>query len=805
MKTIDYINNIYNNVLICPIYKTGDREKNKYLISSIDAYKKALKKNNNLYELIGGKSQIKPCFDCDSYYLISTTNEERLKEKIINCKNNGLNKVLSLFPDKIVKISYRNVRKVIHNNDKCYKISFHYIVQNVRISWLILGQLLINNGFKNDIPFDLSIYKDKKLFSLPFGRKAAKTGDEPATPLIFDEDKTFLFDYCASYIKEEYENWDIKLQIANQVDNTITNVRNIKQEEREIDEDLNSENDEENKDTYLKLQKILSLLSDKRASFFDDWLNVFFAIINIGKKEGFSREKIIRLIHHFSKNSKTNYNEDLVDDWINKNYDKVKDGYCWRFLYEVCIKQDNPEYYENLTKSYYNVKKNFEKTWFKCLNPIMFIKINHNITDLDDEPFTMLCKKQLLTTYENLYCFVKQEDNKNKSKTNIKYVKKHFIDLWLKDVNIRTYNKLLFTPQILNENDNKIYYNTFNGFKASKLDVYKDYESIKPILHHIEKVICNDNKDYNNWFLQYFAQIIQNPIKKTDTIIVLKGKQGCGKSILFDNFANKIIGIDYSISTGNAERHLLGGFNSCIFNKLFAVCNEIGNDMRGLMDKLKDLATTPNIVIEKKNKDPIRNPNYINIVMTTNNNNPLDIAEDDRRICWLNCNSCYIGNVEYFKILGDCLNDDKVISSFYHYLLEEVKITIVDFQVSRPITKEYKAIQRINTPNYIKFLIDYTFNKDFEDKYINYKNVISVIIKTTELYRDYKEWCDKCRFTPFNKSQFEERITDINGIIKCIYDGYKCFRFIKTEINNYLNKHKEREEDIEVISDEFYV
>ena len=44
MKTIDYINNIYNNVLVCPIYKKGDREKNKYLISSINDYKKALKK-----------------------------------------------------------------------------------------------------------------------------------------------------------------------------------------------------------------------------------------------------------------------------------------------------------------------------------------------------------------------------------------------------------------------------------------------------------------------------------------------------------------------------------------------------------------------------------------------------------------------------------------------------------------------------------------------------------------------------------------------------------------------------------------
>jgi hypothetical protein len=215
------------------------------------------------------------------------------------------------------------------------------------------------------------------------------------------------------------------------------------------------------------------------------------------------------------------------------------------------------------------------------------------------------------------------------------------------------------------------------------------------------------------------------------------------------------------------------------------------------MDKLKDLATTPNIVIEKKNKDPIRNPNYINIVMTTNNNNPLDIAEDDRRICWLNCSSCYIGNVEYFKILGDCFNDDKIISSLYHYLLEEVEINITDFQVSRPITQEYKAIQRLNTPNYIKFLIDYTPNI----KYRCYKNIESGVIKGYKLYEEYIKWCERCRFTPFNKSQFEERITNNYGIYKCLYDGYKSFRFIKNEVDDYLSKFKEI--DIEVIGDDY--
>ena len=141
-------NNIYEKVVIAPIYKLGNRETNKYLVSSVAEYKNALKEDNNFYELIGGKSQIKPCFDCEAYYNVSTTDEDRLKEKFNSCKNHGLNKCSSLFPNKPVKISYRPIRKVIHNNDLCYKISFHYIVQGVRISCLKLGQLLENESLK---------------------------------------------------------------------------------------------------------------------------------------------------------------------------------------------------------------------------------------------------------------------------------------------------------------------------------------------------------------------------------------------------------------------------------------------------------------------------------------------------------------------------------------------------------------------------------------------------------------------------------------------------------------------------------
>jgi hypothetical protein len=750
----------------------------RYHCNDIEGYNNYLKDHPDMCEMIGEYGQqIKPVFDVDAY-----NNDINIDEVI-----NEINKI---FPNKEINYAKREPREY---KNKGVKYSYRFYVKDVRITSKNLKQLCINNKLNENPIFDMSIYTKNRVLLLPLTTFKMDTKHNLYQVPKLNPINCDIFDCCASYIKEDYEDWDIK------INPTIENKQDLKTKLTGQDvlnkimnnEDINLDEDDDN-NKYLKLQKIIPMLSEKRSSNFDDWLNVFFALVNIGNKENINKDKVVRLIHQFSQLSKSNYNEDKVDEWINDYYNKVKEGYGWNFIYQVCLKEDNPDYYENLTLSYFNVKEEFEKTRFKCEKPVCFIEINNNITDLDDEPFITLNKNELKIRFENLYCVVKTTNKKGETK----YTKKSFIDLWLKDAKIRTYKKLLFTPQKLNQDDSKLYYNTFSGFKASKLPIYKDYDIIQPILNHIETVLCNGNKDYANWILQYLAQIIQNPINKTDTIIVLKGNQGCGKNILFDNFADKIIGSDYSISTGNAERHLLGGFNSSLFNKLFAVCNEIGNDMRGLMDKLKDLATTPNIQIEKKGKDPMRNPNYINIVMTTNNNNPLDIAEDDRRICWLHCNPCYVGNVEYFKILGDCFNNDKVISSFYHYLKEEVKINITNFQVSRPITKEYQAIKRLNNPNYIKFLIDYA---PFI-KYRCYKNIDNHVIKCSKLYEEYVKWCEKCRFTAFNKSQFDERITTNTGIYKCIYEGNKSFRFIKNEVNEYLSKHND---DIEIFEDDY--
>ena len=755
----------YNSVII-----TNKDRTYRYYCNSKDAYIKKIKECPDLPELIGFfRQQVKPCFDVDAY------------EKDIDI-NEIIAKINVLFPNKKVNTAKREPREY---NNKGIKYSYRFYVDGVRMTTKNLKKYLNDNGYtKDNEPFDLSIYDSNKVLFLPLSTK--KFNDDKIHPALTPIDCD-IFDCCASYIKEDFEDWDLKfVEVKPELKPVI-----------EIEEETEIYSDKDKSYIFSKLKEHVSVLLKYRSSGFDTWFKMICCLNNICNKHQISQRNKIELLHLFSHLS-SDYNEDKVDEWIDKHLDNLKNGYSWNYLIQS-IKEDNEDYYkQKFSQTYSTVKKYFEKNCFKCMKPLGFIVLNEDINDYDSDILNVLKKKELLDARENLF-FVKCDENKKGEK---KWVKTPFVKDWLKDENIKTYEKLIFTPQHLNEEASQKYYNLFNGFKAELLPVFRNYERIQPVLDHMKIVLCSNNEEHYKWLLQYYANIIQNPTKKTDTIIIYKGTQGCGKNIFIDNFAKNIIGENYSISTANPERQLLGNFNGLLLNKVFAVCNEVGNDMRPLIDRLKDLATAPDNIIEKKGKEPIINKNHININFTTNNNNPIDIQNDDRRMVWFHCNPEFVGNTEYFIKLASCFKNEQDISSLYNYLKEEVQITIADFQITRPITKEYEAIKRLNVPNYTKFLIDYFSEKENVD-FHKYKGVNSQVIKATDLYRKYKNWCENTTFKPFNKSVLEERLKEKEtGIIECTYDGYRSFRFIETDFNKWLDKFRTKKEDIEVISNE---
>ena len=543
-----------------------------------------------------------------------------------------------------------------------------------------------------------------------------------------------------------------------------------------------NDTDEVINDAENVLKTYLDRLKPTRFEDYEGWLYSMFSIIHVGFKNSISKNKIRGLVHHYSSLAE-NYTEDSVDEWFDNTYDKqkCKKGYGIPYILK-CVKEDDKEWYDiNIGMTYDNIKKEFDTRVFKCNDPIGFVEINIKQNELNPVPYYILTRAQIIEKYEDLSYFEKDEKGK--------VVKKSFTTRWLKDPTKKLYHNIVFVPKKLSPEMAKNHFNLFKGFRAEKLPVFKDYDLIKPILDHIFIVLSKSRPDVYNFIMQWFAQIIRNPCVKTQVFIILKSEPGSGKNIILDMIGKKIIG-DYAVDTASPERVFFGTFNSLMCNKVLVVCNEAGNGLRDCLDRIKDVITTPTIHIEKKGKDPIVFDNNVNGIGTTNNRAPIPIPPEDRRMSLFECSMEKKGNTEYFNTLGGLCEDDMAISSFYHYLLEEVDITIKNFQKDRPITEEYKKVQQLHIPNCVSYMI--TRNDTLQWKI--YKGRSVCLLKTSDLYKSCKIYCEDCKITPYSKKNF---IFDIvcgrSGILKCTHGGYECIRLLKPEYEAWIGEYKSLE------------
>jgi hypothetical protein len=802
------------------------KKRNYKYISSTKDYKKLLKQFDAALELVAGdmyekssvpyfyNQQSKPYFDVDEEKHVNEPHNE-----IEFCKD-LVPKIEEMFPsEKALDILFMKRPTRVLQDDKV-KYSYHIVVNNIRITYTNLKKLIIQHNFEEI--FDMKVYnRNIGLHSIYTKTKIdKKTGGiidvgqiVPFNHLTGEELINInLFDYCPSYIEEGFEDYDLHVEIVStvpllipkkRIDTQTTTISDKVLTYKEVSKEDDDNCDDGDTVTPLekKLEEYLNHLSEKRADGRDEWLNMIFCIINICKKNNISRRKCENLLHLFSKKCQNRYNEDDVDKWIDINYDKTRpQGYGWNYLVHTCLQQDDPDYYERkVGKTYYIVKKNFEKHVSKCRNPVGFLRIVRDELIMSDnpDPYQFLTKDKLQVNYEEDTYWVEEKNKKGE----IELVEKAFLPTWFKDKTKPIYERIVFKPYHLDAALAKKYYNIYEGTRAELLPVCKNYEAIQSVLDHIKNVMVNGNEAHYDWLMQYLAQMIQNPSKKTGVCVVFHGRQGCGKNMIIDAFANGILGRKLSISTSNPDKTFFGHFNGVCLNKILGVCNEVGSEVYNCMDKLKDLVTAPDMINEKKGVDSIIVENYINLIMTTNNTNPLNISVDDRRIVWFDCSNTYVGNEEYFDKLLTILENDENISAFYHYLKEKVNITITNFQKKRPITRGYKRLQVLNLPSYIRWCKDYVDEKPFR----KYKEAIVLVEKKTAIYTDYKIWCEKNKYSALKRDTFFHHLEeDDTGIKKCIHDGNECFRFTKVQVDTWLEKNLLKEkEDIEKISEDY--
>jgi len=693
----------FGRVLISSIYNRQTRVEVQTEAEYMEQFKKKNYNQGGLCEIVGLEEfQVKPYFDLDpkgedfDYSIIESIKAD----------------AKAIYDDEVFEMS-REAREELGKIKHSIRL---YI--RARITYKNIPVVYKELFDKYDI-IDKSVYNPNRIMFAPLSDRKK---DISVPPLMVKYGS--IFDCCATYIEEDYEDLDLRVQKIDEPKKEY-----IKQSKPVIheDEDINDEDDKDNNDKYLKLQKHMNKMSERRATDFDTWIKFNWALMNIGFKENISDKKIERLIHQFSAKSKTNYDEDKVDDWIAKNpKEKLREsGYGWNYIYNTCLKEDAPDYYNKLTKSYYNVKKDFEKTHCKVIHPPMIVYNDCNENILQPIP---LCEK----SYRHMLCSVKETNKKGEEV----FKEKRFIEKWLDDPQIRIYDKFVFNPPPLKSRDNE--YNTWTDFEILQTPFIQDETVIEKFLDYMKNLLGNE--EVVSFIIAYFANRLQNPAVRNMVCIILYGEEGDGKNRLLDIFKN-IVGEKYFTELESGKQ-LFSPHSTIEKEKLFICVNEAkGKDNYENADILKARITTPTLLINPKGIQEFQINNYCDYLMTTNNHNAVNIHDKSRRYLFTETTSYYSRNDDFFNSFSkDVVENKNALRVIYEYLMEfDIKSVIPsgNFQNHIPITEIQKTIIRDNKDKielFLRYLVD-------APKYNN-ENDNDVEIKNKDLFNDWISWVD---------------------------------------------------------------
>lgn len=359
------------------------------------------------------------------------------------------------------------------------------------------------------------------------------------------------------------------------------------------------------------------------------------------------------------------------------------------------------------------------------------------------------------------------------------------------------YKTIDFVPYLIPpENDpsfNKSFnkretFNLFEGFRFPYVKVSTPCASIQPWIDHILNVVCSGNKDQAKILTQWMAHMLQKPTEKAFAVI-LYGRQGTGKSILYD-FFTRCIGRDLGLQLSKLD-DLTQSHNSHIRGKIIVNCNECTNQP-AIKDVniLKGMITETELIINPKNVNQYKVSNYSRILITSNYKECMRIDSDDRRYFCLKISDDKRGNREYFAPLVESLKNDDTQRAFFNYL---ANYDISDFyHQSPPMTEMKQELIGLNVTNLVAFVLDICENNVYSFEYPETKEEITPSIG--DMLRAYNEWCrdNDNKGSRLNKRQLMDRLKDV---IINMGAGSKI-RINRTEILPKLRDHF-RKEDME--------
>ncbi|WP_131193707.1 DUF5906 domain-containing protein [Lichenihabitans psoromatis] len=220
--------------------------------------------------------------------------------------------------------------------------------------------------------------------------------------------------------------------------------------------------------------------------------------------------------------------------------------------------------------------------------------------------------------------------------------------VWMSAPERRTFKGIEFNPNPDGNLGTPGYFNLWRGFSVvpdpgpaeGRMLKYKTFYD------HLLTNVCSGNRPIFDWMFHWFAHIVQHPRERIGTAIVLRGKQGTGKTKVGE-YIGALFASHYFLV--DDPRYLVGQFNAHMASCLLLQVDEgFWAGDKAAEGRLKGLVTAPKQMIEAKGVDPIRLDNYVRLLFSSNEDWVVPAGMEERRFAVLDVAPNVLQNHAYF-------------------------------------------------------------------------------------------------------------------------------------------------------------
>lgn len=157
------------------------------------------------------------------------------------------------------------------------------------------------------------------------------------------------------------------------------------------------------------------------------------------------------------------------------------------------------------------------------------------------------------------------------------------------------------------------YLNLWKGFAFQPKPKHNGWKTLRD---HLFENICRGNEQHFDWVIAFFAHMVQRPRDRVGVAMVLRGKQGVGKTVVGQHFG-ALVRAHYLLV--DSPRYLTGRFNAHMTACLLLQTDEgFWAGDKEAEGRIKGLVTSSVQQVEMKGVDPVERRNFVRILVTSN-------------------------------------------------------------------------------------------------------------------------------------------------------------------------------------------